>query len=124
MVWPKLRIRRLPPSRSSSATTSAFSLAQRPITFVSNSGFANFRRSSRLLEIKSKISLSKIAPYFITSPMAEEISRSGNDSNNLGSITTAFGCQMTPTKFFPAGRFTPVFPPIDESTIANNVVGI
>lgn len=33
------------------------------------------------------------------------------------------GCQNAPTRFFPAGVSIAVLPPIDESTMANNVVG-
>jgi hypothetical protein len=33
------------------------------------------------------------------------------------------GCQKAPTKFFPAGVSMAVLPPIDESTMASNVVG-
>ena len=39
------------------------------------------------------------------------------------SSNTSLGCLNAPTRFFPAGRLTAVFPPIDASTIDANVVG-
>ncbi len=38
------------------------------------------------------------------------------------SQSTALGCQNAPTRFFPSGRFTPVFPPMAASTWPNSVV--
>ena len=37
---------------------------------------------------------------------------------------TNFGWKKDPIKFFPNFEFTPVFPPIEESTCDNKVVGI
>ena len=59
----------------------------------------------------------------MTSASPLTYSRSGRVVSVLMSATTPRGCQKAPTRFLPAGRFTPVLPPIALSTCATNVVG-
>ena len=71
-----------------------------------------------------KISLSKPIPYFNISPKAEYISSIGNVSKNSGYTRTSDGWLIVPIIFLYPLKFTPLFPPIAASTIANKVVGI
>ena len=87
MVWPKFRILRIPSSRSSFETISAFIWQDRLIASLSG----NELMSSSHPEISVKKLLSYIAPYFITSPSPDISSVVGKECNSSGSINTAFG---------------------------------
>ena len=64
-----------------------------------------------------------ITPYLMTSANPVRHWRGGNVFKNDGSSQTSFGCQKAPTKFFPSGRSTPVFPPMAASAMPSSVVG-
>ena len=131
MVWPKFRIRRErwsrreTSSRSSAETMDALK-AQWEATSCSSCGghtpceSNDFR--NRVVCLKSFCPLT--APCLTHSHQPATNSRAGKVVNVPVSITTATGWWKLPTRFFPAGRFTPVLPPTDESIWASKVVGI
>ena len=59
---------------------------------------------------------------FAISPQPLRYSLGGRAASTSVSHRTATGCQKAPTRFFPSGRLTPVFPPIAASTWARSVV--
>src|SRR5205085_11707087 len=61
--------------------------------------------------------------YLAISPSPLRYSRGGSVSSTSVSLSTAEGCQKAPTRFFPSGRLTPVFPPMAASTWPSKVVG-
>src|SRR6266568_527854 len=60
--------------------------------------------------------------YLAISPNPLRYSRGGSVSSTSVSHSTADGCQKAPTRFFPSGTLTPVFPPMAASTCPNSVV--
>ncbi len=134
--WPKFNKFRSPPSLSSLETTSAFTLIDSSTSLKrwSKIGVMSTVPSSRLLLITCKnsrvcsSSLSnsfafQMADVLITSPMPFTNCRTGKVSKNAMSTSTSCGCQNAPMKFLPNGVSMAVLPPIEESTIDNNVVG-
>src|SRR5437667_92247 len=123
-VWPKLRMARRPASRSSAATTSALiSTDRRTSLSTTSGGAACLATVGHSRSRKAKYSRSAITPCLTASAMPAASCAGASEPRASRSATTSRGWWNAPSRFFPAGTSTPVFPPIEESIIASRVVG-
>ena len=118
MVWPRLRAARNPPSNGSDSITLIFTaIALRTIS--ARLAFTEVYPRAHI----SNNAGSAMMACLTTSPRPERNSSSGNVHKLFGSDTTSLGEWNAPIRFFPSGKSQPVFPPIEESTIASKDVG-
>ena len=125
IVWPKFRVFRMPFSRSSSATIVALSSTLRR---TSHSATSSPGPPSRTIAAMFEAIHAKSAGLAITACLMASASpfrtcSIGRVWSVPGSMRTRAGWWNAPTRFFPARVSTPVFPPIEASSMASRVVG-
>ena len=123
-VWPKFRMRRRSPSRSSLETTSAFMRTLSAMMWSTASGLARQHVGAVIPSGSGRASGSRMMPALMISYSPARYSRSGSVSSTAGSMSTASGWWKLPIRFLPLTRLTPVLPPMAASTCASSVVGI
>ena len=115
-VWPKLRTRRGPASRSSSSTTRALMRQHSAIRSDISAASCVEDRGQVRARCARRASAIAITPYFTTSYSPARNSRRGSVRSTSGSHTTIDGAWNEPTRFLPSGRLTPTLPPMALST--------
>ncbi|MPN15887.1 hypothetical protein SDC9_163223 [bioreactor metagenome] len=122
-MWPRFRRARAPVcSRSSSETTASF-IREQSETSRRRTPQSRLRIGPAFSSSHERKFQSSPAPYFTASARPCRKSSSFWERRHSTSERTHSAGWKAPTRFFPSGRFAPVFPPMALSAWARRVVG-